>query len=136
MALRFDDISFNTIIGTDTAISGDIKINGCIKIDGDIDGNIETDGRIIVSENARIRGNITAKSIIVGGIILGNIQAYESVKLLAEAVVLGDILTQKVQIEDKARFQGHCISIKDKEQFEEESDKYLQTRALQEKVII
>ncbi|MCQ2587244.1 MAG: polymer-forming cytoskeletal protein [Treponema sp.] len=136
MALKLDDISINTLIGHGTAISGDIKINGFVRIDGDIDGNIETDGNIILSEHARIRGNINAKSIIVGGIILGNIHSYESVKLLPEAVVLGDIITQKLQIEDKANFHGHCISIKNKEEFEKETDKYLQTKALQEKVII
>lgn len=136
MALKLDDISINTLIGNGTAISGDIKINGFVRIDGDIDGNVETDGNIILSENAKIRGNITSKSIIVGGIILGNIHAYDNVKLLPEAVVIGDIITQKLQVEEKASFHGHCISIRNKEEFEKETDKYLQTKALQEKVII
>lgn len=136
MASKLDDISINTLIGNGTAISGDIKINGLTKIDGDIDGNIETDGGVIISENARVRGNITSKYIIIAGIVLGDIHANESVKLLPEAVVLGDILTQKVQIDDKAKFQGHCISIKDRDGYALATDRYLQAKALQEKVII
>ena len=81
MALRIDDISINTIIGKGSEIKGNVKVNGFVRIDGDIDGNLETDGNVIVGENARIRGNITAKSIILGGIILGNIFATDSVKV-------------------------------------------------------
>ena len=71
MALRTDDISINTIIGKGSAISGNMKVNGFIRIDGDIDGSLETDGNVIVGENARIRGDLTAKSVIIGGIIKG-----------------------------------------------------------------
>ena len=74
MALRVDDISINTIIGKGSAISGNMKVNGFIRIDGDIDGSLETDGNVIVGENARIRGDLTAKSVIIGGIIKGNIR--------------------------------------------------------------
>ena len=98
MALRIDDISINTVIGKGSEIKGNIKVNGVVRIDGDIDGNLETDGNVIIGENARIRGNINAKSIIVGGIILGNIFANESVKVLANSIVIGDILSHKVQI--------------------------------------
>ena len=91
MALRIDDISINTVIGKGSEIKGNIKVNGVVRIDGDIDGNLETDGNVIIGENARIRGNINAKSIIVGGIILGNIFANESVKVLANSIVIGDI---------------------------------------------
>lgn len=136
MALRLDDISINTLIGNGTAISGDIHVNGFVRIDGDIDGNLETDGNILIGENARIRGNIKGKTIIIGGIILGDIHALESVKLLSDSVVIGDILSHKVQIEEDSVFHGRCISITDSDLYEEESDKYLQSKAIKEKVIL
>jgi len=136
MALKIDDISINTIIGNGSSISGDVHINGFIRIDGDIDGNLETDGNVIIGENARIRGNLNAKSVIIGGIILGNVHAAENVKLLSNAVVIGDIISHKVQIEDKSTFHGHCISIRDAERYQLESDKYLQSKAIKEKVVL
>lgn len=135
MALRIDDISINTIIGSGTAISGDLKINGFVRIDGDIDGNLETDGNLIIGETARIRGTINAKTVVIGGIILGDIQATESVKLLSDSAVIGDILSHKVQIDDKAIFQGHCISVKDDYQFKKLSNEFLQSKAIKEKVV-
>ena len=136
MALTIDDISINTIIGSGSSISGDVHINGFIRIDGDIDGNLETDGNVIIGENARIQGNLKAKSVIIGGIILGNVHAAENVKLLSNAVVIGDILSHKVQIEDKSTFHGHCISIRDSERYQTETDKYLQSKAIKEKVVL
>ena len=136
MALKIDDISINTIIGNGSSISGDVHINGFIRIDGDIDGNLETDGNVIIGENARIRGNLNAKSVIIGGIILGNVHAAENVKLLSNAVVIGDIISHKVQIEDKSTFHGHCISIRDSERYQLEADKYLQSKAIKEKVVL
>ena len=136
MALRTDDISINTIIGKGSAISGNMKVNGFIRIDGDIDGNLETDGNVIVGENARIRGDLTAKSVIIGGIIKGNIKANESVKILAEAAVIGDVISRKVQVDGSAIIHGHCISIKDEAEFGKTSGEYLQSKAIKEKVIL
>ena len=136
MALRTDDISINTLIGKGSSISGNLKINGFIRIDGDIDGSLETDGNVIIGENARIRGDLTAKSVIIGGIIKGNITAIENVKILSEATVIGDIISKKVQVEGMAIIHGHCISIKDDKKFNEASSEYLQSKAIKEKVIL
>ena len=134
MALRIDDISINTILGHGSAITGYIKINGFVRIDGDIDGNLETDGNIIIGENARIRGNVKAKSVIVGGIVLGNIEASQSIKVLATSAVIGDIVSHKVQVEQNAIIHGHFISIKDEQKFLKISDEYLQALAIKQKV--
>ena len=134
MALRVDDISINTIIGNGSAISGNIKVNGFVRVDGDIDGNLETDGNVIIGENARIRGNIKAKSIIVGGIIVGNIDAEESVKVLSEAAVIGDIISHKVQIDDLAIFHGHCIALKNDADYQKSTQEFLQSKAIKAKV--
>ena len=136
MALRIDDISINTIIGNGSFLSGDIKVNGFVRIDGDIKGNLETDGNVIIGDNARLSGNLKAKSVIIGGIILGDVNAIESVKLLSNSVVIGDILSHKVQIDEKAVFHGHCISIKDDDRFHSESEKYLQSTAIKKKVAL
>ena len=136
MALKVDDISINTIIGKGSSITGNLKINGFVRLDGDIDGNLETDGNIIIGDSARIKGDVRAKAVIVGGIVVGNILAQESVKLLSNSAVLGDVISRKVQVEDKATFHGHCISIKDEEQFQKISDSYLQSKAIKEKVVL
>ena len=136
MALRVDDISINTILGSGSFITGNLKVNGFVRIDGDIDGNLETDGNIIIGENARIRGNIKANSVTVGGVIIGDIQAADSVRLLSTSIVRGDIISHKVQIEDTAFCHGHCISIRNEENYNKISQAFLQEKAIKEKVTI
>jgi len=136
MALRFDDISINTLIGNGSFVRGDLKVNGFIRIDGDIAGNLETDGAVIISEKARILGNVTAKSIIVGGIIIGDITAKEGIKLLSSSAVIGNIMSRRVQMEDKVIFHGHCISIENEEKYEKSSESFLQAKAIREKAVL
>ncbi|MCQ2573930.1 MAG: polymer-forming cytoskeletal protein [Treponema sp.] len=136
MALRLDDISINSIIGNGSSIKGNFTVNGFVRVDGDIDGNLETDGNVIIGEHARLRGNISAKSITIGGIVLGNVTAKDSVKLLSSSAVVGDILCRKIQIDEGVIFHGHCISLKDDSEYENESGKYLQEKAIKEKVTV
>ncbi|MDD7014323.1 MAG: polymer-forming cytoskeletal protein [Spirochaetales bacterium] len=113
MAIFNDDISINSLIGHGSFIKGDIKINGFTRIDGDLDGNLETHGNVIIGEKARINGNITARSITVGGVVKGNIIAPESVHLLSTSTVIGDIQTHRLRAEEDVVIHGHCISLSD-----------------------
>ncbi|MFC2330035.1 MAG: polymer-forming cytoskeletal protein [Treponema sp.] len=133
MALRADNFSINTLIGNGSLVRGDLNINGSVSIDGDLDGNLKTDAAVIVSVNARIKGNIDASSAIIGGIVLGDITAPESVKLLSSSAVIGNIITRKVQMEDKVIFHGHCISISDKGKCAEHANKFLEAKAILDK---
>lgn len=136
MALRLDDISINSIIGNGSSIKGNFTVNGFVRVDGDIDGNLETDGNVIIGEHARIRGNVSAKSVTIGGIVLGNVSAKDSIKLLSSSAVIGDLLCRKVQIDEGVIFHGHCISIKDDAEYESVSEKYLQEQAIKKKVTV
>ena len=135
MNAHSDDISINTFIGSGSAISGDVRVNGFVRVDGDIDGNFETSGSVIIGEKARIRGNVSAKVAIIGGIVLGDVSATESVKLLTSSTVLGDVITRHIQIDDKVILHGHCIAVEDDASFEEKSEKYLDSKAVRSKVL-
>ena len=135
MTFTSDDISINTLIGPGSFVSGDIKINGFIRIDGDIKGKIESSSNIIIGERAKIQGNITASSIVVGGIVLGDITAPKGIKLLSTSVVIGDIMTKSLQIEEDVIFNGHCISLSNEEEFKASSRQYLDQQAIRSKVI-
>lgn len=134
MALHFDDISINTILGEGSFVKGDLHINGFTRIDGDIDGNLDTDGRVIIGAGSKIRGDIDALSATIGGIVLGNITVKESVDLQENSIVIGDIVARHVQIADKVIFHGHCISISEEEAFAVASEKFLQGKAIASKV--
>jgi cytoskeletal protein CcmA (bactofilin family) len=118
MAFSFEDISINTLVGQGAAVSGDVRVPGFVRVDGDIDGNLETTGKIIIGEKARIRGNVTAKSANVGGFVLGDIRAPEGIRLFSTSIVIGDIVTRKLEIAENVIFHGHCVALKQTDEYE------------------
>lgn len=125
-----DDISVNTIVGAGSLISGNVTVSGLLRIDGDIDGNIQTMGRVIIGEEARIRGNIRAASVSVGGIVQGDIIAPDYVVVLSSGMVIGSVLTKKLRVDDNVILHGFCSAIGDQNSFEEAEKKYSNRQAL------
>lgn len=133
MASFTDDISFNTMVGPGAFVTGDLKLEGFTRVDGDIYGNLETTGKLIIGENARIRGSLTAKSVIVIGIVEGDILAPEGVHLFSSAVVLGDVISRRIKADEKVVIEGYCISIENQQEFEEAKKRWLDMRAISNK---
>jgi len=130
MAFLTDDISINTILGEGSFISNELKIKGNLRIQGDVDGNIEATGSIFIGEKARVRGDIIASSAEIFGIVLGDVIAPKSIKILSTAAVIGDIFTKEVQIDRKAIFNGHCISHKEEEEYEKSKNLYITEKSI------
>lgn len=112
-----DNVSINTIVGPGSFIRGELKISGFIRIDGDLDGNLDASGRVIVGENARIRGNVHSLMITIGGVIQGDVIAPEGVIILPTGMVLGNIITKKLQVEDFVILTGKCFAVNDQDRF-------------------
>lgn len=135
MAFTSDDISINTLIGSGSFVSGNININGFIRVDGDINGKIETLSNVIIGDHARIKGDILAASIVVGGVVVGDITAPKGIKLLPNSIVIGNIATRKLQIEENVIFNGHCISLSNEEEYNASAQRFFDRQAIRSKVI-
>lgn len=129
-----DDISVRTIIGLGSAISGDVHADGFIRVEGDIDGNLEATGHIDIGKKSRINGNITAQSAVVGGIVLGDISAPDGIKLLSSSAVIGNLSTKRLEIEDNVIFHGHCIALKNDEEFFQASEQFANEESIRSRV--
>lgn len=106
MKNKLDDISINTLVGDGSRVTGDLSISGFLRVDGDIAGSIKTDGVVITSATSRIRGNIIARSVTIGGVLDGNITARDGVRLMHSSAVMGNIITQKLSMEAGCIFCG------------------------------
>ena len=125
MGRVFDDVSIKTIIGQGSFIKGDLSVSGVMRIDGDVAGNIVSNNCVMIGENARVCGNITATSVISRGLIKGNVLADVEVRLFSSAIVLGDVLTRKINIQDGVLFEGKCFAINDEPLFDNVKERYL-----------
>ncbi len=94
-------------IGKSVVVKGELSGSEDLYLDGEVEGSIELNGHgIIIGPNGKIRANIRAKDIIVHGKVDGNLYASDRVELRKSAVLVGDVFTQRVAIEDGAYFKG------------------------------
>jgi len=94
-------------IGKSVVIKGELSGSEDLYIDGQVEGTIELTGNnLIIGPNGQVRANVNAKGVIVKGKLDGNIRASERAELHKSAVAVGDIVTQRVAIEDGAYFKG------------------------------
>ena len=59
-----------------------------------------------VAASGEVRGDVHARSVIVGGRVYGQIRAEERAELLASASVEGNVQAPKVVIAEGAQLQG------------------------------
>jgi cytoskeletal protein CcmA (bactofilin family) len=100
------DFSINTIIGPNSFVSGDIESGGFTRVDGSLRGTLSARGRVIVGERARVKSSISGTSITIGGVVYGNVLASERLTILATALVLGDIITRRIQADEGCLIHG------------------------------
>jgi cytoskeletal protein CcmA (bactofilin family) len=55
-----------------------------------------------------VRGNLVARSVVIGGRVKGNITAYVRLEIQSSAQVEGDLSTPALFIEEGASFEGNC----------------------------
>lgn len=94
----------------ESAMNPVVRVAGSLQVAGDVAADVVAEGDIVISSEARIRGNVTASSAIIGGIVKGNVVSPEGVTLLSSAVVLGDVATHHLRIDDGAVLTGRVTS--------------------------
>jgi len=101
-------------IGKSVFIKGELSGSEDIYVDGQVEGNIHLSGNnLTIGPNGRVRANISAKNVTVGGTLDGNIVAGERTEFRKTAVANGDVQTKRIAIEDGAFFKGKLEIVAD-----------------------
>jgi cytoskeletal protein CcmA (bactofilin family) len=105
---KINDTS-NCIIGEGSVFEGKFYVDGAIRIDGKFVGEIKTNDQLIIGPSGKVKTDIIAKKVTVAGILMGNINALEEVNLLQSGMILGNIKTPKLNVEEGVISQGEII---------------------------
>ena len=108
-ARKQEDHIVNSIIGEGSEFKGEFKINGLLRVDGKFTGTIVTDGKVLIGQAGEALTDIEARTVIIGGIVRGNIYATERVILLSTGKVTGNIITPGIVMEEGSIFEGQCV---------------------------
>src|SRR5690606_19997298 len=107
--------TINCLIGSGTVIEGDLRFRGGLRIDGEVIGRVLAEpgkpSLLVLSENARVKGEIRAAHVVIDGTDEGPVQADELLELQARARVSGDIRYAVVEIQHGAIVDGAILHI-------------------------
>lgn len=97
-----------TLLAKDVDFKGVVNFDGTVRVDGRVEGEIHTTGTLIVGEHAVIKGIVSAGVLMNSGKINGTITAAEKIQILKPGVLVGDIRTPMIAIEEGSHFHGMC----------------------------
>ena len=90
-------------IGKSVIIKGELSGSEDLFVDGVVEGTIELhSNNLVIGPNGQVKGSVHAKGVTVQGKLDGNIRATLRAELRKSAVVVGDIFTQRIAIEEAA----------------------------------
>lgn len=103
----------DSLIGAGTRIDGNISFAGGLRIDGEVRGNIECEngqsGTLVISEHASVEGEIAVSHVVINGAVIGPVRAAESLELLPNARVTGDVEYHQLEMQQGAVVQGRLV---------------------------
>ena len=117
------------VIEKSTKIIGDIFSKADFRIDGQVEGNINTSGKVVVGNSGNISGKLNCSNADISGKVSGSIEVKETLSLMADSYISGDITTAKLSVEEGAQVEA-TISMKSVKQLkavEAENEKNSQT---------
>ncbi len=101
------------LIGAGTRIEGNVVFSGGLRVDGQVRGDIVAEdgkpGTLVISEHARVEGEIRVPHIVVNGIVVGPVHSSEYVELQAKANVTGDVHYNTLEMQLGAVIEGRLM---------------------------
>ncbi|MCF6334184.1 MAG: polymer-forming cytoskeletal protein [Spirochaetales bacterium] len=128
-------VFINSIVGEGTKFVGDLELKGLLRVDGDFIGTITTKGKVLIGKNGRAECTISADTVVIGGVVKGDITAGEKVVILSTGMLIGNVSTPRLISEDGVILNGFCMITSSDEKIESkgtaDSSKYIEGEDLE-----
>jgi cytoskeletal protein CcmA (bactofilin family) len=102
----------STKLGKKTSFRGVMRFTDSVMISGNFEGEIHSTGFLYIDYGAVVHADIKVRTVIIGGVVHGNIEAADTVEMLPSGQVYGNIRASKLKIADGVVFEGKCEMIR------------------------
>ena len=103
----------DSLIGAGTRIEGNVIFAGGLRIDGEVKGDVRCvegeAGTLVISEHARVEGEIAVAHLVVNGTIVGPVHAADFVELQPRSRVTGDVHYASIEMHLGAVVDGRLV---------------------------
>jgi cytoskeletal protein CcmA (bactofilin family) len=94
--------------GRSICVKGEITGSEDLTVDGQVDGRIDLPNHVLtVGPNATVCADITAKSVMIFGTILGSVTAHDRIEVRKSGSVEGNVACARLVIQDGAILCGN-----------------------------
>ena len=94
-------------LGDSVFIKGELSGSEDLTLCGQMEGSVKLpDHTLTIGPNAKIDAEITAKSVVVTGVVVGNVTATERVAIEGTGSVTGDIVSPVLAVADGGFLRG------------------------------
>ena len=95
-------------LGKQTIFEGKMTFEGVFRLDGKFEGEIFESGTLIVGETAIVKGKIGLNTIIINGLVEGDVYAKARVEIHSTGKVYGTLFTPILTVNEGGIFEGRC----------------------------
>lgn len=117
-----------TVFGQETEFDGILEFTDSLVITGKFHGEIKNAGDLEIEKSAVCDvERIHARSIVISGVVTGELEASERIEMCSGSVVRGDVTTAQIRIAEYVDFEGQVSmleGIPDFNLFSVASDEY------------
>ena len=103
----------DSLIGAGTRIEGNVVFTGGLRVDGEVKGDVvavsDQPSTVVVSEQARIEGEVRVTHMVINGTVVGQVHASEFLELQPRCRVTGDIHYTNLEIQLGAVVDGRLV---------------------------
>ena len=103
----------DSLIGAATRIDGDIHFTGGLRIDGEVRGKVVAMGAgnstLVISESARVEGEVRVSHLVVNGTISGPVHAAQFLELQPKSRITGDVHYSRLEMHLGAVVDGRLV---------------------------
>jgi cytoskeletal protein CcmA (bactofilin family) len=104
-----EEEDFDTTLSEDVDFSGTLVFEKPFLIRGRLSGEIDSQGLLVIDEGAVVEADINASTVVIRGLVKGDITATGKVELSAAARLTGNITAPEVSMESGCVFNGRCV---------------------------
>jgi cytoskeletal protein CcmA (bactofilin family) len=94
-------------LGKNSIFEGTVTFQGLFQLDGTFEGEISGDGTLILGETAIVRG-LGINTMIVKGLVEGEVHAHGRVEIHSTGKVYGTLLTPTLTVNEGGILEGQC----------------------------
>jgi cytoskeletal protein CcmA (bactofilin family) len=98
----------HTLLGKGSEFEGKLTFEGQVRIDGKFSGQIFTKDVLVIGDGARVNAEINAGTVIINGVVEGNVRATQSIELHQPGRVKGTLEAPSLSMDKGVIFEGSC----------------------------